>query len=798
MTKSEHTGTGPEQAVSDLQHKNALHAGFYIGDIQVLPDTGYVVVGEEHRHVSAKAMELLLVLAANAQQVVSQSVLLEAVTGSRKGAKEIVSHLVSELRQALGDHVSCPMFIQTLTRRGYRLIQPVTMQPLPMQTAAAGASVKWSWLYALVKGSRLFRVSIAFLVTVWVFVQVMAITFPLLNITTRGMKITLLAVIAIFPCILLYIWVQDLKKQRVRLKQSQNPHARQYWRRQLKVDIGFILLSFVTVGVLAGSLKRALDIETLIASQSASASSVKVPLLTNSVAVMPFRQDNRSPEWIDEYLIEGIRDELLFSLTQLNAFPVISARAMQGLPLTADNKLITERLGAQYAVEGKLKMSSGDIHLEVVVIELNNGLRKWANRFSTPREQLPQLQQELYHQLTSAFGLLLENQRLKEAEYNLTANFQAYDAYLRANKLLKQFADMSSLKMAEKLFLKALEHDPDFAMASAGLCKLHLERYGINRSVTEFEMARQACEHAARFAVNQAAVYSVLGDLYRTRGEYSQAMIQYDEALQINPSWPDALTGKALLLAELKQPLQAERFFMQAIKLEPGYWQHYSNYGRFLYHSGNFSEAIKQLERAASIHPDSVDLQNTLGASYFFINDFEAAITAWQKVVAKSPLSLAYSNLGTAYYFNGNFSQSEQMYLAALKTSKDDYIILTNLADSLEAQPGRESEAQPYYRQALALASANLAINQGARGIQSQIIRLQSELEQCEQALHALQRLISTPIEDFYMYYDLAIASFNCGQLSTGRQLVEKAIAGGYSATLISADPKIPDNTTYL
>ncbi|WP_213998486.1 winged helix-turn-helix domain-containing protein [Arsukibacterium sp.] len=799
MNDSEFFSAGHEPVVSDLQQKNALHAGFYLGDIQVLPDDGCIVVAGERRHISANAMELLLVLAAHAQQLVSQAVLLEAITGSAQSNKDILSHLVSELRQAMGDHKACPIYIQTLIRRGYRLIQPVSKQaqlisePAIQQAVAAGA--RWSWWYALVKGSRLFRVTIACLVSVWLFIQVMAITFPLLHITTRGMKMTLLTIVVLFPLILFYTWLKDLKTQRARLTASAHPRAQQFWRYQLKIDIGFLLLSFVVVSLLGLSLKRALELEAM--PLSAADAVIAVPALENAVAVMPFRPDNASQDNVDAYLIEGLRDELLYSLTQLNAFPVISARAMQGLPEDADHKLISERLGALYVVEGKLKATDQDLQLEVVVIQLESGVRQWSGRMAATRQQLPQLQQELYRQLASAFGLLMQNKQLDATDYSLTTNFQAYDAYLRANKLLKQFADMKSLENAERLFLQALEHDPKFALASAGLCKLHLEKYAMNRSLAEFELARQACEHAASFPVNQAPVYSVLGDLYRTRGEFALAMTQYDLALQLNPALPDAITGKAISLADLNLPVEAGQLFTRAIRLEPGYWQHYSNYGRFLYNSGQFSEASRQFERAALIQPDSVDIQNSLGASYFFNNNFAAAIAAWQKVVANSPLALAYSNLGTAYYFNGEFSQAEQMYLAALQTSQNDYTILANLADSLDAQPGREPEAQTYYRQALQQAQANLSVNQDAKALRSQIIRIQSELALCEQAQQDLEQLSSNPIDDFYIYYDLAIASFNCDKPVAGAELVAKALAGGYSAALVAADPKIPANKQY-
>jgi tetratricopeptide (TPR) repeat protein/DNA-binding winged helix-turn-helix (wHTH) protein len=800
MDESKQFSAGFEPAVSDLHHTtNTPQAGFYLADIQVLPNDGHLLVAGEYRHISAKAMQLLLVLAANAQQVVARPALLQAVTGSQHGTKETVSNLISELRHAMGDHRVSPTYIETLTRRGYRLLQPVRQQPQAadniLQTLP---STKWSWLYALVKGSRLFRVSVAFLVGVWLFLQVMAIIFPLLHITEHGMKLTLLSIVVIFPLVLLGTWLQDLKIQRVYLARSANPRARMFWQRQLKVDLGFMLLSFIAVAILGGSLKHSIDSEVLPVHAPDSTIHAAVPLLEHAVAVLPFHQDGASSVLADDYVIDGIRDELLYSLSQLNAFPVISARAMQGLPDNADNSLIIERLGAQYVVEGKLKTDATELQLEVMVIQLNNGVRLWSTRLQAPRQQLPQLQQQLYRQLTNAFGLLLQNQQLQPAEYALTESFQAYDAYLQANMLLKQFANMASLDTAERLFLQALDYDPKFAMASAGLCKLHLEKYAINRSVDEFELARQACEHAASFSSNQAQHFTVIGDLYRTRGELEQALSHYNQALQLNPAWLDAITGKALLLADLKQPLQAEQLFKEVIRLEPGYWQNYSNYGRFLYNNGQFSSASKQLERAALIQPDSVDLQNSLGASYFLNNDFAAAIAAWQKVVATSPLSLAYSNLGTAYYFNGEFSQAEQMYLAALHTSKDDYTIITNLADSLDVQAGRQQEAQAYYQQALLLAQANLAVNQDAKALLSQIIRIQSELGHCGLVQQRLSQLLSSVIDDFYIYYDLAIASFNCSQPTTGSKLLQKAIAGGYSAALIAADPKIPANTPYL
>lgn len=179
---------------------DALHQGFCLGEVKVLPGQGFIVVQGQHRHVSAKALEVLLQLAQRANIIVTPAELLLAVWGDANTAKVNLTHAVSELRHVLGDQKACPMFIQTLPKRGYRLLLPAV--PLPAQpfmplierrgrNNASSAKPRF-WLLSLMRDSRLFSVSVAFLVSVWLFIQVMAITFPLMNISATGMRRTLL------------------------------------------------------------------------------------------------------------------------------------------------------------------------------------------------------------------------------------------------------------------------------------------------------------------------------------------------------------------------------------------------------------------------------------------------------------------------------------------------------------------------------------------------------------------------------------------------------------------------------
>ena len=784
----------------------ALHAGFSIGPVTVLPHDGFVVVRGEHRHVTPKALEVLIQLALHAENAVSQPRLLQAVWGDKKASKANLSHAVSELRHVLGDHKECPEFIQTLPRRGYRLLMPVhLLNPASLPTAhsplverrgqgAAGAGKHWSWLISLFRGSRLFSVSVAFLVSVWLFIQVMAITFPLLNISTTGMKLTLLILLIGFPIVLLVTWVGDLRARRRRMALSDNPHKQKFWRRQLYIDLGFLLLSFSAVFFLARSVKIAIDADAA-AQVAGPVQTEQTAPIANSVAVLPFMLSTGSN--MADYLLEGIRQELLYSLTQLNQFPVLADRAMQTVSADADYQQLADKLRVEYVVEGRISTTGEQLQLDVSVVETATGMRRWSERLIRQQQALPALQQELHRKVQNAFALILPSTQHSNAaiDYQITSSFQAFDAYMQAQQKLKKYDDMASLDRAEQLLLQALRADPDFAVASASLCKLHLDKYILSRSVEEFELAKRACQHAAGLNVNQAQVYAALGDLYRVSGQYSLAMAQYQQALKVNERWVDALTGKAMVHSATNEKAQAEKLFNLAIEIEPGYWQNYMHYGRFLYGNGNFAAAARRYERASQLKPDSTDVLNSQGAAWFFSGEFEQAIAAWQQVVELAPVSLSFSNLGTAHYFNGDYANAEQLYRQALAVSADDYTIWTNLADVLDVQAARRDEALPLYQKALQLAQQNLVVDAQSQPLLAQISRLQAELQLCDAALKTEQQLQANKLTDFYMFYDLAIASFNCQRNNSGEAYIRKAVEYGYPAELVAADPKIPHVT---
>ena len=137
---------------------------FWVGDRLVRPSLGEVQLGPERVHLEPRSMEVLLALVDRAPEVVSKQALIDAVWGEAFVSDEVLTHAIWDLRRALGDNASDPEFIQTIPKRGYRLIAPVKPVGEPRRRAtdrepkAAGSgpgASRWprpwrAWLLGLV------------------------------------------------------------------------------------------------------------------------------------------------------------------------------------------------------------------------------------------------------------------------------------------------------------------------------------------------------------------------------------------------------------------------------------------------------------------------------------------------------------------------------------------------------------------------------------------------------------------------------------------------------------------------
>jgi DNA-binding winged helix-turn-helix (wHTH) protein len=158
-----------------------LLEGFYLGHLLVEPLAGQVTGPSGRRHLTPKSAELLVQLASRPREVVAREFLLATVWGEGEGSSEALSHTVSSLRHALDDHADAPVFIQTLPRRGYRLLQAPVLREEAANIAAPPPAADADaedpgWVESL-KRRGVIEAAIAYAVAGWLIIQVADIVF---------------------------------------------------------------------------------------------------------------------------------------------------------------------------------------------------------------------------------------------------------------------------------------------------------------------------------------------------------------------------------------------------------------------------------------------------------------------------------------------------------------------------------------------------------------------------------------------------------------------------------------------
>ncbi|TRX55644.1 tetratricopeptide repeat protein [Thalassomonas sp. M1454] len=771
-----------------------FHKGFALGNIVVEPDLGVIIRDNERYHLAPKAMEILLFLASADCETVTRDQILEFGWGDLNASRTNITHIISEIRHALDDHKECPTYIQTIPRKGYRMMQPTAAKPskgfFDFQQDPEVFETKhprWHLSIAILKSSRLFKASVGYLVFSWVLLQVLAIVLPIFNAPSWGIKFSTLVLMIGFPVVLGLQWIKELKIKREKVKSKKQKKL--FYYQQLSIDSVFVLLIIGCIYYLSTHLITFIEND----SEQVVLQKVEIPsvnVVANSIAVLPFsvQGDNSSPS----YLIEGLQEELISFLTHKPDIKVASLRATKALKENSNIDEIQQRLGVNFILEGSAKIIAGKIDITASLIDTTTGFQVWDAEFTGSPSQALKLFEEISRKSLSALNLLIPDLRTSNNNGKApTTSFEAYDAYLHGKSEYRQSKSIQSLKKAETLYLKALYLDPKFTLASGALCTTYMDLYLLTNDVEQYQKGLQVCELTASYKDVGIEGYIALGQLYLTNGRYQKAKANLEKAIVMDPDNPIPLQLMANVYIKLEQVELAESLLLKAIEIEPAYWRNYYQYGIYFHLIGQYEKAIPLFQKVNLLNDNIAASYNALGASYYLIMDWDNAIIAWSKSLAIEPSALTYSNLGTSLFFTRQFDNAVEMYQNAVKMTPEDNIVWGNLGDALKFSASYSYEdALNAYNQALILANKQEQINPNDISLKAQISRYYSELNQCDSANSYKKSSLAIQSQDPYLYYDLAIVDLNCKQLSQADIMLENAIKYGYEKELLLVDPQ--------
>ncbi|MGK2925942.1 MAG: tetratricopeptide repeat protein [Lysobacterales bacterium] len=762
-----------------------LLQGFYLNDVRVEPLKGEVRHGGQSVHLPPKAMEVLLCLASNPSKLVTRETLIERVWGPGQGSPELLGRAVSEIRHALGDSSGRPRFIQTLPRRGYRLIA------LPQPAAAALTATPQLEALSLFDNLRqrgVLETAIAYLVFGWLIIQVADIVFDQLHLPDWGGTFVTVLVIAGFPIALALSWYLEFRDGRAVLdnRSPKDARRRQFSRTYLSV-IG--ALAIAAAGVFLYDHQVGLPRAEPATPEPQLAQVVPPPVRENSIAVLPFLNLDGSSE--TAIFAHGLADDVIDRLARVPGLLVSSRGDSYTLEPNSTSSRVRERLRVSRYLEGSVQMAGDRIRIIIQLIDSETGFHVLSRRFDRPREDFFDIRDEITELTVANVRVALPpGTRLAPGGLTDDPSLDVYVLYRRGVEAALLPRSVDSLQSALGWYEAALTIDPDYAAAHAGKCQAYVQLYPVTDNTSHIASAEASCARALELNSNLDVVHTALGDLYAATGKYAEAEQAFLAALEVDPNSVASLIGLGGIYTLQRKPEEAERRFEQAIGLNPGDWSAYNALGYFYYRSGRYDDATRQYEHVLALDPDNMLVLSNLAAAHMLDGDFEAALPALQRVLEISPRKSAYTNLGMMYYYLNRPEDAIGAQRKAVELAPNDHLVWSNLGDALW-MAGASEEAREAFATAERLVVAALGVNPNDPASLMDLAWIAAMLEQPAKARSLIGRALELAPDDPYAHYYAGLIRLRAGETDAALSAFEAALERGYPVNMLAHDPQL-------
>ena len=378
------------------------------------------------------------------------------------------------------------------------------------------------------------------------------------------------------------------------------------------------------------------------------------------VAVLPFT-DLSSPQ--DANLADSMTDDIIGDLSKSRTLRVIGrASAMHFEGSHEPVSQIAKQLHSDKVVQGTVARADGRIRIAAQLVDAPTGRILWSHQFDRDDSDSLAVEADVSRIIATSVGAILAPNSPPESPPPQASNRQAGLDYLAARDFWNR-RDPAAIHQAIEHFSKAIEEDPKYAPAYAGLADSYIMSSEWD-SVPSAEM------------LSKAKLMAII-------------------AVELNPSLAEAHASLAVVTYRYDWDFQtADREFQEAITLNPSDSRAHQWYGVFLAYMGRFDQAFSELTQAQSLDPFAPIIQSDIAFTYYLNHQNREAVTRFHKILEANPDFIpALTNLGYILAASGNYPEArvELQKVAALGGNKG---YLEELAPLVSEAGGNHSQSQ--------------------------------------------------------------------------------------------------------
>lgn len=354
------------------------------------------------------------------------------------------------------------------------------------------------------------------------------------------------------------------------------------------------------------------------------------------LAVLPFV--NESGDFSADYISEGMAESLINKISDSSELRVKAFTLVSGYKGDIDSVKIGQSLDVEAVLTGKLWRQNEQLRLETKLINTADGAELWQDDFLLKESDPLNIQNNISEIVISKLQSPANNDKSKHLAANKQENPEAYKYYLQGQYYWKK-RDKENIQKAIDAFNQAVDIDPNYARAYAGLANVY-----VVRSLVTFNplpsreasvLARDYAEKAVSLDDNLSESHAALGVvLERCEWNWEAAEREYLRAIELNPDYSQTYYWYSNLLSVTGRHEEAMTQILKFQGLEPFSSVADMNIGRVSYYARRYDESYEQLNKALNKDPNNTGAKYIIGLIHLQKGKYEEALKIFEKLYA--------------------------------------------------------------------------------------------------------------------------------------------------------------------
>jgi serine/threonine protein kinase/tetratricopeptide (TPR) repeat protein len=348
-----------------------------------------------------------------------------------------------------------------------------------------------------------------------------------------------------------------------------------------------------------------------------------------SVAVMPFVNATGNPDV--EFLSDGLTEDVINRLAQLPELRVLArSTVLRFKNKDEDPQKIGKELQVQGVMTGRITQRGDEIAVETDLVNVSDGTQMWGQRYTRKLSDVAALQTEITGDLAGKLRTQITHEEKQTMSLGATTNSEAYQLYLKGRFYWNQRSKENILRSVDS-FKQAIALDPKYALAYVGLAGAYAvsSGYGAFSSKESTPLAESAAKRALELEQNLGSAHAAMASVFTARYDWPAANREFEQALTLDPK--DATI-------------------------------HYTYAYKFLVPQARFDEAVREVQRALELEPDSLVINANYGGTLLMARRYPEAQAQLDRALALDPnFSITHVRLVDLYQILGKFEEARQI-----------------------------------------------------------------------------------------------------------------------------------------